>query len=81
MNDRLVHFYDAHEKKLCPALTDCRVEYCGDPEQQEYELYLPVDDVSIAGGQRGRGQGPYVLEVVPARRAARGRRCLAAAQL
>jgi hypothetical protein len=53
VNDRLVHFYDAHEKKLCPALTDCRVEYCGDPEQQEYELYLPVDDVSIAGGQRG----------------------------
>ena len=42
MNDRLVPFYDAHEKKLCPALTDCGVEYCGDLEQQEHELYRPT---------------------------------------
>lgn len=56
MNDRLVPFYDAHEKKLCPALTDCGVEYCGDPEQQEYELYrstmfqLPADSAAEVKG-------------------------------
>jgi hypothetical protein len=57
LNDRLVPFYDAHEKKLCPALTDCGVEYCGDPEQQEYELYLPVDDVSIAADSAAEVKG------------------------
>ena len=45
VNDRVVPFYDAHEVKLCRALTDRGTEYCGNPEHHEYELYLALEDV------------------------------------
>ena len=45
LNDRVVPFYDAHEVKLCPVLTDRGTEYCGNPEHHEYELYLALEDV------------------------------------
>jgi transposase InsO family protein len=45
INDRVVPFSDAHEVKLCRALTDRGTEYCGNPQHHEYELHLAVEDV------------------------------------
>ena len=45
LNDRVLPFFEEHEVKLLRVLTDRGSEYCGNPEQHEYELYLAVEDI------------------------------------
>src|SRR5271168_3897540 len=45
LNDRVIPFFDEHEIPLCRVLTDRGTEYCGNPEHQEYELYLAIEDI------------------------------------
>lgn len=48
-------FFDAHEVKLRRVLTDRGTEYCGNPEHQEYELYLAVEDVDHSCTKKRKG--------------------------
>ena len=61
LNDRVVPFYDAHEVKLCRVLTDRGTEYCGNPEDHEYELYLAVEDVDHS---RTKTKSPQTTDVI-----------------
>jgi hypothetical protein len=45
LNDRVFPVCDSHEVTLLRVLTDRRSEFCGNPEQHEYELYLAVEDI------------------------------------
>lgn len=45
LNDRVVPFFDMHEIPLSRILTDRGTEYCGNPEQHEYQLYLALEDI------------------------------------
>jgi len=45
LNDRVVPFFEEHDISLCRMLTDRGTEFCGNPEQHPYELYLAVEDV------------------------------------
>jgi len=45
LNDRVVPFFDEHGLRLLRMLTDRGTEYCGNPEQHPYELYLAVEDI------------------------------------
>ena len=45
LNDRVLPFFEEHGIVLCRVLTDRGTEYCGNPEQHDYELYLAVEDV------------------------------------
>ena len=45
LNDRVVPFFDEKEVRLSRVLTDRGTEYCGNPEHQDYELYLAVEDI------------------------------------
>jgi transposase InsO family protein len=45
LNDRVVPFFAEHDITLCRVLTDRGTEFCGNPEQHPYELYLAVEDV------------------------------------
>jgi transposase InsO family protein len=45
LNDRVVPFFEEHDITLCRMLTDRGTEFCGNPEQHPYELYLAVEDV------------------------------------
>jgi transposase InsO family protein len=38
-------FFKSQEVKLLRILTDRGSEYCGNPEQHEYELYLAIEDI------------------------------------
>jgi hypothetical protein len=38
-------FFEEHGIVLCQVLTDRGTEYCGNPEHQDYELYLAVEDI------------------------------------
>jgi transposase InsO family protein len=40
-----IYILDEREVKLCRVLTDRGTEYCGNPEHQEYELYLALEDI------------------------------------
>ena len=40
LNDRVIPFYETHEIPLLRMLTDRGTEYCGNRENQEYQLYL-----------------------------------------
>ena len=41
----MIPFFDSHDVKLLRVLTDRGSEYCGNPERDEYELYLAVEDI------------------------------------
>src|SRR6202012_3009278 len=45
LNDRVVPLYETSGIALRRVLTDRGTEYCGNPEQHPYELYLAVEDV------------------------------------
>ena len=45
LNDRVVPFFDEHGIGLHRVLTDRGTEYCGNPEQHPYELYLAVEGI------------------------------------
>lgn len=45
LNDRVLPFFEAHAIPLLRMLTDRGTEYCGRPEQHEYELYLAVENI------------------------------------
>jgi transposase InsO family protein len=45
LNDRVVPFFAEHEIPLMRMLTDRGTEFCGNPEQHPYELYLAIEDV------------------------------------
>jgi Winged helix-turn helix len=45
LNDRVLPLFDEHDVRLLRMLTDRGIEYCGNPERHEYELYLAVEDI------------------------------------
>lgn len=45
LNERVVPFYGAHEVNLCRVLTVQGTDYCGNPEHQDYEFYLAIEDI------------------------------------
>jgi transposase InsO family protein len=45
LNDRVLAFYEEHDVPLLRILTDRGTEYCGNPERQEYELYLAIENI------------------------------------
>ncbi len=45
LNDRVVPFFDGFGIPLLRVLTDRGIEYCGNPEHHEYELYLALEDI------------------------------------
>ena len=45
MNDRVVPFFDEHEIAVSRVLTDRGTEFCGKPDDHEYELYLAVENI------------------------------------
>jgi transposase InsO family protein len=61
LNDRVVPFFDEKEVKLLRVLTDRGMEYCGNPEHHEYELYLAVEDI---GHSRTKTKSPQTNGIV-----------------
>jgi transposase InsO family protein len=45
LNDRVVPLFEEHGIPLLRILTDRGTEYCGNPENHEYELYLALEDI------------------------------------
>ena len=45
MNDRVVPFFDDHDIPVSRVLTDRGTEFCGRPENHEYELYLAIENI------------------------------------
>ncbi len=45
LNDRVLPFFEDHDVAVLRILTDRGTEYCGKPEQHDYELYLAINDI------------------------------------
>ena len=45
LNDRVMPFFEKHDIPLLRILTDRGTEYCGKPEDHEYQLYLSIEDI------------------------------------
>ena len=45
LNDKVLPFFDEHGIDLMRILTDRGTEYCGRPEQHDYQLYLAINDI------------------------------------
>ena len=45
LNDRVIPFFEMHDLRLLRILTDRGTEYCGQPQQHPYELYLAIEDI------------------------------------
>lgn len=45
LNDRVLPMLQEHELPLLRILTDRGTEYCGRPEQHDYQLYLAINDI------------------------------------
>ena len=45
LNDRVIPFFEEHEIPLLRMLTDRGTEYCGKPDQHDYQLYLAIEDI------------------------------------
>ena len=45
LNDRVLPLFQEHELPLLRILTDRGSEYCGRPEQHDYQLYLAINDI------------------------------------
>lgn len=45
LNDRVIPFFVEHRLPLLRILTDRGTEYCGRPEQHDYQLYLAINDI------------------------------------
>jgi len=45
LNDRVLPMFQEHDLPLLRILTDRGTEYCGRPEQHDYQLYLAINDI------------------------------------
>jgi transposase InsO family protein len=45
LNDRVIPWYEEQGIRLLRILTDRGAEYCGNPENHEYQLYLAIEDI------------------------------------
>ncbi len=45
LNDKVLPMFEAHELPMLRILTDRGTEYCGKPEQHDYQLYLAINDI------------------------------------
>lgn len=45
LNDRVIPFFEQYEIPLLRVLTDRGTEYCGKPDQHDYQLYLAIEDI------------------------------------
>ena len=45
LNDRVVPFFEEHDLRLLRILTDRGTEYCGKPDNHDYQLYLAIEDI------------------------------------
>ena len=45
LNDRVLPFFESQGMGVLRILTDRGTEYCGKPEQHDYELYLALNDI------------------------------------
>ena len=45
LNERVLPYYEEHELPVLRILTDRGTEYCGKPEQHDYQLYLALNDI------------------------------------
>ena len=45
LNDHVLPFFAEPGMGLIRVLTDCGTEYCGRPEQHDYQLYLALNDI------------------------------------
>ena len=45
LNDRVLPLFQQHELPMLRILTDRGTEYCGRPEQHDYQLYLAINDI------------------------------------
>lgn len=45
LNERVLPFYEGYELPVLRILTDRGTEYCGKPEQHDYQLYLALNDI------------------------------------
>jgi transposase InsO family protein len=45
LNDKVIPFFEEHGIRLLRVLTDRGVEFCGNREKHEYELYLDIEDI------------------------------------
>ena len=45
LNDKVLPFFASQELPMLRILTDRGTEYCGKPEQHDYQLYLAINDI------------------------------------
>ena len=45
LNDKVLPFFEANHLPMLRILTDRGTEYCGKPEQHDYQLYLAINDI------------------------------------
>jgi transposase InsO family protein len=45
LNDKVLPLFEAHDLPMLRILTDRGTEYCGKPEQHDYQLYLAINDI------------------------------------
>jgi transposase InsO family protein len=62
LNDRVLPFYEEHGIPLVRVLTDRGTEYCGNPEQHPYELYLAIEDIDHTRTKTKRPQTNGICE-------------------
>src|SRR5262245_9233201 len=62
MNDRVVPFFDEHEIAVSRVPTDRGAEFCGKPDNHEYELYLAVENIDHTRTKARRPQTNGICE-------------------
>jgi transposase InsO family protein len=62
LNDRVLPFYEERGIPLVRVLTDRGTEYCGNPEQHPYELYLAIEDIDHTRTKTKRPQTNGICE-------------------
>jgi transposase InsO family protein len=45
LNDKVVPFFEEYDLRLLRVLTDRGTEYCGRPDNHDYQLYLALEDI------------------------------------
>jgi len=45
LNEKVLPYYELHELPMLRILTDRGTEYCGKPEQHDYQLYLVLNEI------------------------------------
>jgi len=62
LNDRLIPFFEEREISLLRMLFNRGTEYCGNPEHQEHELSLALEDIDHPRTQTHSPQANGVCE-------------------